>query len=89
MGDVCGGYEAKFLIRAGWGGGEVLTRLPQESSKGGSREAMQGRQVLSVEGVNKLLRVSKVSSWFPAIMLSIVAFPFDKVLILVVILTTI
>jgi hypothetical protein len=42
-----------------------------------------------MKGVDKLLRVSKVSSWFPAVVSSIVAFSFDKVLVLVAILTTI
>ena len=42
-----------------------------------------------MKGVDELLRVSKVRSWFPAIMPKIVAFPFDKVLKLVTILTTI
>jgi hypothetical protein len=64
-------------------------RLPWESSKDGSREATRCERVLSVEGVNKLLGVSKVSSWFPAVMPSIIALPFDKVLILVAILTTV
>jgi hypothetical protein len=45
--------------------------------------------VVSIKGIDELLRVSKVSSWFPAVVTGIVAFPFDKVLILVVILTTI
>jgi hypothetical protein len=42
-----------------------------------------------MEGVNKLLRVSKVSSWSPAIVTRVIALPLDKVLVLVTILTTI
>jgi hypothetical protein len=42
-----------------------------------------------MKGVDELLRVSKVRSWLPAIVSKIIAFPFDKVLELVTILTTI
>jgi hypothetical protein len=42
-----------------------------------------------MEGVNELLRVSKVSGWFPAIVTRVIALSLDKVLVLVTILTTI
>jgi hypothetical protein len=64
-------------------------RSPRKGGKGSSRKAMQGRQMSGMEGVNKLLRVSKVSSWFPAIVTRVIALPLDKVLVLVMILTTI
>jgi hypothetical protein len=42
-----------------------------------------------MKGVDELLRVSKVCSWFPAVVPKIIAFSFDKVLELVAILTTV
>jgi hypothetical protein len=43
----------------------------------------------SIKGIYKLLGMSKISSWLPAIVARVVAFPPDKVLVLVAILTTI
>jgi hypothetical protein len=42
-----------------------------------------------MEGVNELLRVSKMSGWFPAIVTRVIVLPLDKVFVLVMILTTI
>ena len=42
-----------------------------------------------MKGVDELLRVSKVCSWFPTIVPKIIALPFDQVLELVTILTTV
>jgi hypothetical protein len=63
--------------------------LPGKGSEGSSREAAWGRRVLGVEGVNELLRVSKVVSWFPTVVARIIAFPFNKILILITVLTTV
>jgi hypothetical protein len=63
--------------------------LPRKGGKDGSGKVTWSRWVGSMKGVNELLGVSKVSSRFPAIMTKIIAFPFDQVLVLVAILTTI
>jgi len=39
--------------------------------------------------IYKLLGVSEVSGWFPTVVSSVVAFPFDEVLILVMVLMTV
>jgi hypothetical protein len=89
MDDVHGGQEARFPSGAGLGFGKVDMRSPWKGGKHRSGKATWGRRVSGMKGVNKLLGVSKVSSWFPAIVTEVIAFPFDKVLVLVTILTTI
>src|SRR6267154_6870458 len=84
--DVHSGVKA-YLGRRGVGIIEV--GLPGEVGKCGGRDAARGRGVCSVKGIYKLLGVSKVSGWFPTVVPSVVAFPFDEVLILVTILTTV
>src|SRR6267154_1655967 len=84
--DVCGGVKA-YLGRRGVSVIEV--GLPGEVGKCSGRDAAWGRGVCSVKSVYKLLGVSEVSGWFPTVMPSVVAFPFDEVLMLVTILTTV
>jgi len=63
--------------------------LPGEVGKCSGRDAAWGRGVCSVKSVYKLLEVSEVSGWFPTVMPGVVTFPFDEVLMLVTILTTV
>jgi hypothetical protein len=48
-----------------------------------------GRGVFGVEGIYKFLGVSKVSSGFPTIVSRIITMPFDEVLVLIMVLTTV
>ena len=89
MVDVRGGHKPKFPGLTGWGVSEVESRLPRKGCKGSRKDAVMGRGICSVEVVNKLLAVSKVDSGFLAVMARVVAFPFDKILVLVAILTAV
>ena len=42
-----------------------------------------------MKGVYKFLGVSEIGGWFPAVVSGMVPFPFDQVLVLVLVLTTV
>jgi hypothetical protein len=66
-----------------------VTGLPGKCGKHGGSKTAQGRGVFGVEGIYKFLGVSKVSSRFPTIVSCIITAPFDEVLVLVTVLTTV
>ena len=63
--------------------------LSGESGKDWGWQSSQGRGVLSIKVIYKLLWVNKMNGGFPAIVARVITFPFDKILILVAIFVTV
>jgi len=89
MVDICDGHEAKLPCAAGWGVSVVEAWLPGKGGKGRGSKVTWGRGMCGMKSINKLLGVSKMNSWFPAVVPHVISLPFDKVLILVAVLMTI